>query len=480
MDQTTNYEAVIGLEVHIQLQTRSKAFCGDSTEFGSSPNTQTSIVSLAHPGTLPRPNKKQVEYAIRLGLALGCEINRNSYFDRKHYFYADLPKGFQTTQDGAPICIGGKVTFWVEGEMKSIRLNHIHMEEDAGKSLHEMDSDFSFIDLNRAGIPLLEMVTEPDFRSGEEVYCFINDLRRLVRFLGISDGNMEEGSLRCDCNISVRPKGQSTLNARCEVKNINSARFAKKAIEYEIERQTGMMEKGHKIQQETREFLTDQGITQALRSKEDAHDYRYFPEPDILPIKITTVQLEEIRSSLPTLPNEFRRIFLKEFDLTFNDSEIIIENLSRAKYFKSFVKRNPSIPPKVAANFFINKWYPAEDAGEISAAFEEKYIAQFLELIEARLIAASIAYQRLWPELIKKPQDVLSLCKSLNLLQSNDQDEIENLAKEVLGENPDQLEKYKNGKKGILTFFMGQVMRKSSGKANPEIARKTLEKLLGD
>lgn len=478
MDKTSEFEAVIGLEVHIQLLTESKAFSGDSTGFGAPPNSQTSIISLAHPGTLPRPNKKQVEYAIRLGLALDCEINLESYFDRKHYFYADLPKGFQTTQDKQPICLGGRVEFRIGDQLRMIRLNHIHMEEDAGKSLHEMDTDFSYIDLNRAGIPLLEMVTEPDFRSGEEVYYFINELRRLVRFLGISDGNMEEGSLRCDCNISVRQVGQTSLNARCEIKNINSARFARKAIEYEIERQTKLMENGENIKQETREFLPEPGITVALRSKEDAHDYRYFPEPDILPIRITKNKLESIRRSMPILPNEFRRIFIEEFDLSAEDTEIIIENYPRAVSFMNFIREHPSLPPKLSANFFINKWYPGEDAGEVNQDFDRKYIVQFLELIEEKKISASIAYQRLWPELIKKPQDVFQLCQNLNLLQSNDLDEIRVLAEQVLRENPDQLEKYNKGKKGIITFFMGQLMRKSRGKANPEMAREVLEKLL--
>ncbi|MBK8506964.1 MAG: Asp-tRNA(Asn)/Glu-tRNA(Gln) amidotransferase subunit GatB [Saprospiraceae bacterium] len=479
MGLTKKYEAIIGLEVHIQLQTRSKAFCGDSTLFGSTPNSQTSTISLAHPGTLPRPNKKQIEYAIILGLALNCEINQQSYFDRKHYFYADLPKGFQTTQNSQPICKGGEVTFETDQGLKTIRLHHIHMEEDAGKSLHEIDPTFTYIDLNRAGIPLLEMVTEPDFRTANEVYHFINELRRLVRYLDISDGNMEEGSLRCDCNISVRLQGQETLNARCEVKNINSARFARKAIEFEIGRQMGLMEDGHEIKQETREFNPDQGITTALRSKEDAHDYRYFPEPDILPLHISEGYITGVRNAMPSLPAFYRQLLINQYGLAPDDVEIIIDTQARVENFRMFLDRNEKIPPKLAANFFINKWFPSEEAEEISKGLDFKIIAQFLQLIEDKKITTSIAYQKIWPILIKQPQDVLELCQKLNLMQTSDTDTIESMAQQVLDENPRQLGQYINGKKGIITFFMGQLMKISEGKANPEIARETFEKLLG-
>lgn len=478
MDLTSKYEAVIGLEVHLQLQTQSKAFCADSTQFGSPPNSQTSIISLAHPGTLPRPNKKQIEYAVRLGLALNCEINQRSYFDRKHYFYADLPKGFQTTQESQPICKGGKVTFQTDQGTKTIRLNHIHMEEDAGKSLHEIDPTYSYIDLNRAGVPLVEMVTEPDFRMADEVYYFINELRRLVRYLDISDGNMEEGSLRCDCNISVRPKGQTFLNARCEVKNINSARFAKKAIEFEIERQINLMEQGREIKQETREFNPDQGVTTALRSKEDAHDYRYFPEPDILPIIVTKNDIAHIKEAMPLLPSFYRELFAEQYGLAPDDIEIIIDTQKRAENFRTFVDLHKTIPVKLAANFFINKWYPSLGDQEMPERLNFNLIAQFLQLIEDKKVAASVAYQKVWPELIKQPQDVLGLCQKLNLLQTSDTNAIESMAQQVLDENPGQLLQYRKGKKGIITFFMGQLMKKSRGQANPEVAREAFENLL--
>jgi len=479
MKDAPKYEAVIGLEVHVQLQTESKAFCGDSAAFGGEPNTHVSIVSLAHPGTLPRPNRRQVDFAARLGIALDCKINKLTHFDRKHYFYADLPKGFQTTQDREPICLGGSVTFLVDGKEKTIRLHHIHMEEDAGKSIHDVNPNASLIDLNRAGVPLLEMVTEPDFRNADEVFHFINDLRRLVRYLEISDGNMEEGSLRCDCNVSVRPWGQQTLNPRSEVKNVNSARFARKAIEFEIERQIKVMEQGGAVIQETREFLPEQGITTSLRGKEDAHDYRYFPEPDILPIVMTDDHVIRIRDSMPTLPASYRKKFIAQ-GIAPEDAEILIDTRQRAIEFEKFLSEHGDLQIRKAANFFVNKWYPTVEAGEVPAGMSFGIIAAFLKLIEEDKITASIAYQKLWPALLATPQDPLILCQKLNLMQTSDKDEITSLARDVINENPDQLEQYRKGKKGVIKFFMGQLMRRSKGKANPEIATQTLEKILAE
>ena len=283
-----SYETVIGLETHIQLSTFSKAFCSDAAAFGGAPNTHTSVISLAHPGTLPRLNKKAVEYAVKLGLALGCDINRHTTFDRKNYFYADLPKGFQTTQDRAPVCIGGSISLKIDKPVSGrhnplIRIHHIHLEEDAGKSMHDQSPEHSYIDLNRAGVPLLEIVSEPDLRSPEEVAAYMEEMRRLVRWLGVSDGNMEEGSMRCDVNISIRPVGSTTFGNRCEIKNVNSMRFAKRAIEYEVNRQIALVEAGGKVEQETRGFDVANGVTYSLREKENAHDYRYFPEPDLPP-----------------------------------------------------------------------------------------------------------------------------------------------------------------------------------------------------
>ncbi|MCL4115546.1 UNVERIFIED_CONTAM: hypothetical protein GTU68_006531 [Idotea baltica] len=461
------------------MQTASKAFCGDNASFGGAPNTHVSTISLAHPGTLPRPNIRHVEFATRLGIALDCRINPLSHFDRKHYFYADLPKGFQTTQDSEPICLGGKVTFRVEDTEKTVRLHHIHMEEDAGKSIHDENPTATLIDLNRAGVPLLEMVTEPDFRTADEVYHFINALRRLVRYLEISDGNMEEGSLRCDCNVSVRPRGQVSLNPRSEVKNVNSARFARKAIEFEIERQIALMEQGESVIQETREFLPEQGITTSLRGKEDAHDYRYFVEPDILPIIMTADHIKRIKETMPTLPEAYRKTFVS-LGVSDDDAEFIIDSSKRAVEFRDFIDKHKEIPTRRAANFFVNKWYPAVESEVVSEDMEFGIIAQFLKLIEEDKISASIAYQKLWPELLGEPQDPFQLCQKLNLMQTSDEDEITSLAREVINENPVQLAQYRKGKKGVIKFFMGQLMRRSKGKANPEIATKTLERILAE
>jgi aspartyl-tRNA(Asn)/glutamyl-tRNA(Gln) amidotransferase subunit B len=283
----TAYETIIGLEVHVQLATESKAFCGDDASFGGEPNTHVSAVSLGHPGTLPKANGRQIELATRLGLALGCKINTHNAFDRKNYFYADLPKGYQITQDKAPICIGGSLSIKIGNNWKSIGIHHIHMEEDAGKSIHTMAPRHSFIDLNRAGVPLVEIVTEPDLRSGEEVDAFMTAMRQLVRYLEVSDGNMEQGSLRCDVNISIREQGATILNDRCEVKNVNSMKFARQAIDYEVRRQIGLVEAGGKVKQQTLNFDPNTGVTSPLREKEDAHDYRYFPEPDLPPVVLS-------------------------------------------------------------------------------------------------------------------------------------------------------------------------------------------------
>lgn len=481
MEGTTPIEAVIGLEVHIQLSTKSKAFCGDDSSYGGEPNTHVSAISLAHPGTLPRINEQHVVFATKLGLALGCTINPRSFFDRKHYFYADLPKGFQTTQDGEPICIGGSVDLAPATE-RIIRIHHIHMEEDAGKSLHDGAHVGSLIDFNRAGVPLLEMVTEPDFRSSEEVYIFINKLRRLVRYLEISDGNMEEGSIRCDCNVSVRPTGFKGLNPRCEVKNINSARFARKAVDYEIERQSDLMSNGEKVDQQTREFLPEKGITKLLRGKEDAHDYRYFPEPDLPPILMSVEKIEEIKQSIPTLPEAYFAIFKEEYDLATNDIELIIADHQRASYFKSLLDQTKA-DAKGLAKLFINRILPHLDEHRLDAAafpISPALIEQYLELIATKKISASVAARKVWPILLDEPQDVAQLVTEMNLNQNSDSHMIVDLARAVLAENPDQVTKYLKGKKGVVKFFIGQLMRNSKGKANPAMASKTIEKLLDD
>ena len=475
------YEVVIGLEVHVQLATKSKAFCADSATFGARPNSHTSVVSLAHPGTLPRLNARQVEYAIRLGLALGSQINKRNYFDRKNYFYADLPKGYQITQDNQPICLGGSLSITSpDRKDATIRIHHIHMEEDAGKSIHDINPKHSLIDLNRAGVPLLEIVTEPDLRTPEEVDAFMSGMRQLVRYLEVSDGNMEEGSLRCDCNISVRKKGDTQLNARCEVKNMNSMRFARQAIQFERKRQIDIMESGGSVQQNTLNFDSATGTTSPLRSKEDAHDYRYFPEPDLPPIVLTEEYIQEVKKQLPPLPNELFQQFTSEFQLPVYDTEILTEEKATALYFLDISQNTKYY--KAVANLIINKIKPWCNDKKISISdfpIPINSIPAFVALIESGKVSSSIAYQKLFPKLIEQPEKTPdTLAEELNILQSADEDFLEKIVNEVLEKNPDKVAAYKKGKKNLMGFFMGQVMRSSQGKAEPKATTALLMKKL--
>ena len=479
-----NYETVIGLETHVQLSTASKIFCTDSAAFGAAPNTHTSIISLAYPGTLPRLNRRAVEYAVRLGLALGCEINRRSTFDRKNYFYADSPKGFQTTQDASPICIGGQVRAMVNGEAVVIRLHHIHLEEDAGKSLHDQDPAESLIDLNRAGVPLLEIVSEPDLRSAEAVTAYVEEIRRLVRWLGISDGNMEEGSLRCDVNVSVRESGAEKFGQRCEIKNMNSLRFARRAIDYEVQRQISLLEAGGVVQQETRGFDTATGRTFSLREKEDAHDYRYFPEPDLPPVTLTAEYLEKIRGEMPPLPAVLEAEFQTKYGLPAYDAGLLTQEKETALYFLQLAeaateKDQAIVSYKSMANLLINKLLPwaaghTQTLGAIPVSIGQWL--EFLQLIESGKVSGSAAYQRLFPALLENPAATpTQLATDLQLLQSADNDFLEQLVMEVLGRYPDKVADYKRGKKGLLGLFMGDVMKASRGKADPQATQKMLE-----
>ncbi len=474
------YETVIGLEVHVQLATKSKAFCGDDTTFGGEPNTHISTISLGHPGTLPRLNKKQIAYAVRLGMALGCDINQTNNFDRKNYFYADLPKGYQITQDREPICIGGKLTIEVEGNKKDIRIHHIHMEEDAGKSIHDLDPRNSFIDLNRAGVPLLEVVTEPDFRSAEEVDIFMTAMRQLVRYLEVSDGNMQEGSLRCDCNVSVMPKGVDKYGERCEIKNLNSMRFARKAIEYERKRQINLIEKGGKVRQQTLNFDPETGVTSPLRDKEDAHDYRYFPEPDLPPVVISDEYLESIMDEMPPLPWELQEQFSQEYGLSDYNAQLLTEEKETALFFLDISKHTTNY--KAAANLLINKvkpWIDEQKASVDQFPVPSKHLAQLIQLIEEGKVSNSIAYQKIFPALIESPdQTPLQIAESQNLLQSSDSNFLEALADEVIAANPDKVKAYQKGKKGLIGFFMGELMKKSKGKAEPKSANALLREKL--
>lgn len=474
------YETVIGLETHVQLSTKSKAFCGDDATFGAPANTHISMISLGHPGTLPKLNDTQMKFAIRLGLALGCKINLKNHFDRKNYFYTDLPKGYQITQDKEPICIGGEVEIKLKSGTKKIRIHHIHMEEDAGKSIHDQDPKNTLVDLNRAGVPLLEIVSEPDLRSGEEVEAFMNTMRQLVRYLEISDGNMQEGSMRCDCNISVRLKGEERFNNRCEVKNMNSMKFAKKAIEFETTRQIDLMESGGEVAQQTLNFDPTTGRTSPLRTKENAHDYRYFPEPDLPPMILSEDFIAEIKAEMPPLPNELFDEFSNKFKLSDYNANLLTEEKDIALFYRDLTKVTKSY--KAAANLIINKINPyLTESKTIISEFpiSTKNLAQFIELIESQQVNNSTAYQKLFPELLKQPEkSPADLAKSMNLIQSSDSDFLTKLVDDVIAKNPDKVKAYQKGKKGLIGFFMGEVMRASKGKAEPKETQKLLRERL--
>ncbi len=472
----SKFETVIGLEIHVQLNTKSKAFCRDTNTFGLPPNSQVGIVSLAHPGTLPYPNKEQIFSAIKLGLAIGSKINRVSTFDRKNYFYADLPKGYQITQDQTPICIGGQIPIRVGDQTKLIQIHHIHMEEDAGKSIHDLYPGHSLIDINRAGTPLLEIVTEPDLRSGEEVDALMSAVRQLVRYLDISDGNMEQGSMRCDCNISIRPTGSTTLGNRCEVKNLNSMRFAKKAIQFEVKRQIMLTQNGKPILQQTLNFNPSTGQTTPIRSKEDAHDYRYFPEPDIPPIVVSEEKIKALKSALPKMPWAYEEAFLS-YGLSPKNAILLAQDLELAEYYDSFVARHGQAIP--FANLLINQIRPTL-AGKINDyPISQNYLAQFLELIHNKTINKSLAIKQLLPKMLAQPKvSPKELVKAFSQEKDKNSDSLTETIANIITAHPDKVKAYQNGKKGLLGFFMGEVMKQTRGQADPELARRELLKKL--
>jgi len=477
-----DFETVIGLEAHLQLATRSKAFCRDENRFGMPPNTEVSPVSLGHPGTLPRLNARQVEFAIRLGLALNCRINQVNTFDRKNYFYADLPKGYQITQDKLPVCMGGVLPILLGQEWKMVRIHHIHMEEDAGKSMHNLHPSRSMIDLNRAGTPLLEIVTEPDLRSAAEVDAFMRGIQRLARYLGISDGNMEEGSLRCDINVSVRPKGQTKFGERCEIKNINSMRFARQAIEYEVKRQIDLIREGGRVVQQTLNFDPSTGVTTPLRNKEDAHDYRYFPEPDLPPVVLDEEDLQRAKAALPGLPWQEYALLLEKYELSAYEAGILSEERETVLFFKALCQENAG--KKALANLLINRILPW--CAEMQMALTDfplpaKVIADFVGLIDAGKVSSSIAYQRLFPALLDNPDaNPEALARDLNLLQEGDEEELKPQILMIIADFPDKAMAYRKGKKGLLGFFMGELMKRTRGKADPAKATLLFQQALDE
>lgn len=474
------YEPVIGLEIHAQLNTQSKAYSSDSAAYGGAPNTHVSPISLGHPGTLPRPNKAVVEAAIKLGLACSCEITEWNRYARKNYFYADLPKGYQITQDKTPICTGGSVNIDLEnGESRTIRLTRIHMEEDSGKSIHDLDPFYSLIDLNRAGVPLLEIVSEPDIRSAEEAAAYVAEVRKLVRYLEICDGNMEEGSLRCDANISVRKKGASEFGTKVEVKNMNSMRNVQRAITYEIKRQIEALESGKQVFQETRSFDAVQGTTAVMRSKEDAHDYRYFPEPDIHPLHVKKEQVAAVRSTLPPLPSELLEKYTRELGLPDYDARIITENKPFALYFEQVLQSTPHA--KSASNWMMGPIKMAlneRGIGIEELSLSPRRLAQLIELVESGAVSFSAASQTLLPLLLTEDVDPKTLAERENLIQESDLGALEQWIDAAIQAYPEKVEEYKNGKKGLLGLFMGEVMKASKGKADPKKTSQLLQSKL--
>jgi aspartyl-tRNA(Asn)/glutamyl-tRNA(Gln) amidotransferase subunit B len=475
------YEVVIGLEVHCQLLTSSKIFAADAAVFGSMPNTNVSVITLGHPGTLPKLNKKVVEHAIKMGLACGCHITRHSVFARKNYFYPDLPKGYQISQDKTPICLGGSVQIKTrDGAEKSINLTRIHLEEDAGKSMHLAGETDTLVDFNRAGTALIEIVSEPEIRSSDEAYAYLTEVRKLVRYLEICDGNMEEGSLRCDANISVMPKGSPTFGTKVEVKNMNSINNVKRAIEYEIERQILEVEQGNSIQLETRLFNAANGQTYSMRVKETMNDYRYFPEPDLTPLVISEEWLHAIRQSLPSLPHELYEKFVTSYGLPAYDALVLTDNKEVALYFDALCRH--TLNYKAASNWIMGpvKSY-LNDAGLTMSQFpvSPEQLSELIWLIDTNKVSNSVASQKIFPAMLRQPGlSAPAIAESENLMQQSDTDSLQALINEILVSHPQKVTEYKKGKKGLLGMFMGEVMKKTGGKADPKLTSELLSKSL--
>lgn len=471
------YEIVIGLEVHAQLLTNSKLFSGDSIAFGADANTQVSPITLAHPGTLPLMNKKAIELAIKIGLACNCRIEQQNYFARKNYFYPDLPKGYQISQHTTPICVGGFVPVQTDGGKKDIRLNRIHMEEDAGKSLHDIDEVNTAVDYNRAGTPLVEIVTEPDLNSSDEAFAYLTELRKMVRYLDVCDGNMEEGSMRCDANVSVRKKGDTQLGTKVEVKNLNSIRNVKRAIDFEAARLIDLLEKGEPIKQQTRSFDAGNGTTFAIRDKEDADDYRYFADPDLTPFNLDAGYIQSISAALPALHTQRIARYTTDWQLPEYDATVITEERDFADYFEQVCTHTGNY--KAAANWMLGpvKSWMNEQNGHINDfPVSPATLAAIIKCVDDGLLNFSAASSRLFNLVLAQP-DALpeQLAKDNNLVQQSDAGELEPIIDAVLQKFEAKVQEYKKGKKGLLGLFVGEVVKQTKGKADP---KKTNEILL--
>ncbi|QOJ29673.1 MAG: Asp-tRNA(Asn)/Glu-tRNA(Gln) amidotransferase subunit GatB [Ignavibacteriales bacterium] len=473
-----NYEAVIGLEVHAQLSTRTKIFCGCSTDFGNEPNSNVCPVCLGHPGVLPVLNKRAVEYAVKMGLAVNCHIAEKSVFARKNYFYPDLPKGYQISQYDEPLCTGGYIKVYPQsGEEKTIGITRIHLEEDAGKSIHDRGSA-TLVDLNRTGVPLIEIVSEPDIRTAEEAVLYLSAIRQIVQYLGICDGNMEEGSLRCDANISVRQKGETKLGTKTEVKNMNSFRSVERAIEYEIARQIDLLEDGKEIIQQTLLWNADTNTAHPMRTKEDSHDYRYFPDPDLIPVVLSEEYINEVRSNLPELPEKRRERFMEEYQIPAYDAGVLTQSKSIADYFEQVTARTKEY--KLASNWVmvdLMKVLNERKAGAEESPVSSQSLADLINEIGKGTISSKIA-KEVFADMVETGKEPLAIIKEKNLIQVSDPEEIKKIIRSVIEAAPSQAEEYRSGKEKVFGYFVGQVMKQSKGKANPAMVNELLKEML--
>ncbi|SEA68366.1 Asp-tRNA(Asn)/Glu-tRNA(Gln) amidotransferase subunit GatB [Pedobacter hartonius] len=477
----TKFELISGLEIHVQLNTASKIFSSESAAFGAKPNENISPVSLALPGALPKLNKEVVAKAIRMGLALNCTINQTNFFDRKNYFYADLPKGYQITQDNRPICQNGYIDLTLtDGTERRIGINRIHLEEDAGKSMHDQNDSYSYVDLNRAGVPLIEIVTEPDIRSAEEASALLSEMRKLVRHLDVSDGNMEEGSLRCDANISIREKGTTEFGTRCEVKNLNSIRNVRRAMDFEFNRQQELVSAGGTIIQSTLTFDADQGTTAPMRTKEMANDYRYFPDPDLPPVQISDEWLAQLKAAMPALPKEITAKLVADFGISNSEASIFAEDEVLLKYLNAALAEVKN--PKSLINWLtgpIRALLNEQQLTISSFRLSPSQLAAVINLVEEKKITQQIALQQLLPAIQQAPgSDPLVLAAELNILIVENSDELSDFADQVLEKFKPQVIAYKSGKKGVLGLFVGEVMKLAKGKADPQKINRLLEEKL--
>ena len=474
------YEAVIGLEVHAQLQTKTKIFCGCETKFGEDANTRTCPVCIGMPGVLPVLNRKAVEFIVKTGLSTHGKVSPSSRFARKNYFYPDLPKGYQISQYELPIIEGGHVEIVIDGNVKRIGITRIHLEEDAGKNLHQSAGNASLVDLNRAGTPLMEIVSEPDIRTAEEASEYLKKLRSILRYIEVSDADMEKGNFRCDANVSIRLVGATEFGTRAEIKNVNSFKFVQKAIEYEIKRQAQILDEGGRVVQETRLFDSNKGVTFSMRSKEEAHDYRYFPEPDLVPIKISAEAIEEIRKSIPELPDAKRERFAKDYSLPEYDADMLTQSRAMAGYFEEATRL--SNQPKTVSNWMMGELMRLlnADAKEIEdSPIKPDRLAGLIKMIDNGVISIKIA-KTVFEEMYKNGKDAESVVLEQGLVQVSDTGAIETIIDEVIKANPGQAADYKAGKDKLFGFFVGQVMKASKGKANPDVVNPLLKKKLSE